>query len=227
MANYYQFKDLIDSCDKLLETFQSFDEVVPQGNTEIDTLETEFRIQTGLESYFHDFRQLLMDSSFQKFSDVSFKIENRIFYAHKIILISRSYFFECLLKYDHQPIHNFDFLSPLAFQFVLEFLYTGTIDHLSTQDAIKLLSAADYFNLEELIEICEKSIESWLSETTELSIIMELLQDSFTFNAFQLQDACISKLSSHILQIQNSKQFENLPNELRTRILERTNFVKK
>uniref|UniRef100_A0AAV2L7A9 BTB domain-containing protein n=1 Tax=Knipowitschia caucasica TaxID=637954 RepID=A0AAV2L7A9_KNICA len=93
-------------------------------------------------------------------SDVTFLVEGKPFYAHKVLLFTASNRFKTLLA--NRPcgentcieISNVKYL---IFQMVMQYLYYGGTEavHIRNTDIMELLSAAKFFQLEALQRHCE------------------------------------------------------------------------
>ncbi|XP_063756380.1 ankyrin repeat and BTB/POZ domain-containing protein 3-B isoform X3 [Eleginops maclovinus] len=96
----------------------------------------------------------------KEMSDVTFLVEGKPFYAHKVLLFTASGRFKTLLA--NRPcgentcieISNVKFH---IFQLVMQYLYCGGADalHIRNTDIMELLSAAKFFQLEALQRHCE------------------------------------------------------------------------
>lgn len=94
-------------------------------------------------------------------SDAQFRVEGRVFYAHKIILVNASQRFRQMLSARLQdgstPIVQINDIRYDIFQMVMEFLYHGDCDQLSVSqaDVLELMAAANFFQLDTLLRHCE------------------------------------------------------------------------
>ncbi|XP_069561382.1 ankyrin repeat and BTB/POZ domain-containing protein 3-B isoform X2 [Brachyistius frenatus] len=96
----------------------------------------------------------------KEMSDVTFLVEGKPFYAHKVLLFTASNRFKSLLA--NRPcgentcieISNVKYL---IFQLVMQYLYCGGTEalHIRNTDIMELLSAAKFFQLEALQRHCE------------------------------------------------------------------------
>uniref|UniRef100_A0AAX7VP23 BTB domain-containing protein n=1 Tax=Astatotilapia calliptera TaxID=8154 RepID=A0AAX7VP23_ASTCA len=96
----------------------------------------------------------------KEMSDVTFLVEGKPFYAHKVLLFTASNRFKTLLA--NRPcgentcieISNVKFQ---IFQLVMQYLYCGGTEalHIRNTDVMELLSAAKFFQLEALQRHCE------------------------------------------------------------------------
>ncbi|KAF0295250.1 Ankyrin repeat and BTB/POZ domain-containing protein 2 [Amphibalanus amphitrite] len=94
-------------------------------------------------------------------SDVQFRVEGRVFYAHKIILINASPRFKQMLNSKfcdgNPPIVQINDIRYDIFELVMHFLYKGGCQQLSVgqTDVLELMAAANFFQLDRLLRFCE------------------------------------------------------------------------
>ncbi|XP_064635835.1 ankyrin repeat and BTB/POZ domain-containing protein 2-like [Lineus longissimus] len=96
-------------------------------------------------------------------ADVQFVIEGRLFYAHKIILVSASAKFKTILANSSQltegslPCIEIKDMKYKTFEMVMQFLYKGNEIHPETDplELLELLAAANFFQLDALHRHCE------------------------------------------------------------------------
>lgn len=87
----------------------------------------------------------------EQLCDVIISTEGNIFHAHKIVLAASSSFFQSLFTVDmsdkNKQTIKMDNIEPVAMSRVLDYIYTGSIDVLRSEDAKELYIAADYLIL--------------------------------------------------------------------------------
>uniref|UniRef100_A0A8D3DHE1 BTB (POZ) domain containing 11b n=1 Tax=Scophthalmus maximus TaxID=52904 RepID=A0A8D3DHE1_SCOMX len=96
----------------------------------------------------------------KEMSDVTFLVEGKPFYAHKVLLFTASNRFKTLLANRPCGENTCIEISNVKyhiFQLVMQYLYCGGTDalHLRNTDVMELLSAAKFFQLEALQRHCE------------------------------------------------------------------------
>ena len=102
-----------------------------------------------------DFRCLVNNDTF---SDVTFIVEGRSVYAHKLMLMRCSYFealFLGQMREAHMDTIRIEQVRYDVFLLVLEYLYTDQIV-ISFSNAMELFEAADLFCIHRLKAMCEK-----------------------------------------------------------------------
>ncbi|XP_036375875.1 ankyrin repeat and BTB/POZ domain-containing protein BTBD11-B isoform X1 [Megalops cyprinoides] len=96
----------------------------------------------------------------QEMSDVTFLVEGKPFYAHKVLLYTASNRFKSLLS-NRPPSENtcieISHVKYNIFQLVMQYLYCGGTEslHIRNTEIMELLSAAKFFQLEALQRHCE------------------------------------------------------------------------
>ncbi|KAJ4877746.1 hypothetical protein Rs2_42764 [Raphanus sativus] len=138
-------------------------------------------------------------------SDVTFLIDGKEFYAHKICLVASSDIFRAMFDglYKERNAQNVEIpnISWEVFELMMRFIYTGRIS-ITKHLAQHLLVAADQYLIEGLKRLCENTIAQDIC-VDNIPIMYDLAD---TFNASALRRACTlfvlehyTKLSSEIL----------------------------
>ncbi|XP_056138004.1 ankyrin repeat and BTB/POZ domain-containing protein 3-B [Lampris incognitus] len=96
----------------------------------------------------------------KEMSDVTFLVEGKPFYAHKVLLFTASNRFKSLLANRPSGENTCIEISHVKyhiFQLVMQYLYCGGTEvlHIRNSDVMELLSAAKFFQLEALQRHCE------------------------------------------------------------------------
>ncbi|PSS06379.1 ARM REPEAT PROTEIN INTERACTING WITH like [Actinidia chinensis var. chinensis] len=144
-------------------------------------------------------------------SDVTFLVEGKRFYAHRICLLASSDAFRAMFDGGYREKDAKDVEIPNirwdVFELMMRYIYTGSVD-VNLDVAQELLRAADQYLLEGLKRLCECAIAQDIS-VENVSVMYEL---SEAFNATSLKHACVlfilekfNKLSampwySHLIQ---------------------------
>lgn len=123
-------------------------------------------------------------------SDVTFLVEGKRFYAHKICLLASSDAFRAMFDGGYREKDAKDIEIPNikwdVFELVMRFIYTGSVD-VNLDIAQDLLKAADQYLLEGLKRLCEYAIAQDIS--VENVLLMYELSEAF--HALSLRHACI------------------------------------
>ncbi|GAB4840773.1 hypothetical protein Ancab_021535 [Ancistrocladus abbreviatus] len=142
-------------------------------------------------------------------SDVTFLVEGRSFFAHRICLLASSDAFRAMFdggykekdaKYVEIPNIQWE-----VFELMMRFLYTGTVN--VTRDiAQDLLRAADQYLLDGLKQLCERTIAQDIS-TENVEFMYELGE---AYNAMSLRHACILFLLEHYDSLNSRPWYSDL-----------------
>ncbi|XP_043268574.1 ankyrin repeat and BTB/POZ domain-containing protein 2 isoform X3 [Venturia canescens] len=125
-------------------------------------------------------------------SDVQFRVEGRVFYGHKIVLVTSSPRFRNMLSSKlcegNPPIVQINDIRYHIFQMVMEFLYHGGCATLKVNqsDVLELMAAANFFQLDGLLRFCEAQC----SAMVDLDNIVSTYIHAKVYNAAQLLEYC-------------------------------------
>nr|XP_043609928.1 ARM REPEAT PROTEIN INTERACTING WITH ABF2-like [Erigeron canadensis] len=123
-------------------------------------------------------------------SDVTFLIEGKRFYAHRICLLASSDAFRAMFDGGYKEKDAKDILIPNikwdVFELMMRYIYTGSVE-VNLEIAQDLLRAADQYLLEGLKRLCEYTIAQDIL-VDNVSLMYDL---SEAFNAVALRNACI------------------------------------
>ncbi|KAK9726108.1 hypothetical protein RND81_05G190800 [Saponaria officinalis] len=123
-------------------------------------------------------------------SDVTFLVEGRRFYAHRICLLASSDAFRAMFDGGYREKDAKDIEIPNiqwnVFELMMRYIYTGSVT-VSLDIAQDLLRAADQYLLEGLKRLCECAIAQDIS-AENVTLMYEL---SEAYNAMSLRHSCI------------------------------------
>ncbi|XP_060530713.1 ankyrin repeat and BTB/POZ domain-containing protein 2 [Cylas formicarius] len=125
-------------------------------------------------------------------SDVTFRVEGRLFYAHKIVLVTASPRLRAMLSSKlcegGLPIVQINDIRYHIFQTVMQFLYQGGCQALepTNDDILELMAAANFFQLKGLLQYCE----SRCAATVALDNVVSMYIHAKVYNAAQLLEYC-------------------------------------
>ncbi|KAJ6351203.1 hypothetical protein OIU78_007186 [Salix suchowensis] len=123
-------------------------------------------------------------------SDVTFLVEGRQFYAHRICLLASSDAFRAMFDGGYREKDARDIEIPNirweVFELMMRFIYTGSVD-VTLIVAQDLLRAADQYLLEGLKRLCEYTI----AQDITLENIGSMYELSEAFHAISLRHRCI------------------------------------
>ncbi|XP_058769649.1 ARM REPEAT PROTEIN INTERACTING WITH ABF2-like isoform X2 [Vicia villosa] len=129
-------------------------------------------------------------------SDVTFLVEGKRFYAHRICLLASSDAFRAMFDGGYREKDARDIEIPNirweVFELMMRFIYTGSVD-VTPDIAQDLLRAADQYLLEGLKRLCEYTI----AQDILLENVSNMYELSEAFNAISLRHACILFILKH------------------------------
>ncbi|XWS54010.1 hypothetical protein CRYUN_Cryun10bG0051100 [Craigia yunnanensis] len=129
-------------------------------------------------------------------SDVTFLVEGRRFYAHRICLLASSDAFRAMFDGGYREKDSRDIEIPNirweVFELMMRFIYTGSVD-VRLDIAQDLLRAADQYLLEGLKRLCEYTIAQDIS----LETVSSMYELSEAFHAISLRHTCILFVLEH------------------------------
>ncbi|KAL8214942.1 hypothetical protein R6Q57_004391 [Mikania cordata] len=147
-------------------------------------------------------------------SDVTFLIEGKRFYAHRICLLASSDAFRAMFDGGYKEKDAKDIEIPNirwdVFELMMRYIYTGSVD-VNLEIAQDLLRAADQYLLEGLKRLCEYTIAQDI-RVDNVSLMYDL---SEAFNAVSLRNACILFVLKNFEKLHSKSWY----GELITRIL--------
>ncbi|XP_022081978.1 rho-related protein racA-like isoform X2 [Acanthaster planci] len=152
----------------------------------------------------------------QTLSDIRFKVEDTLVYAHKVMLTCRCGFMNGMFTGDFtessQDEIRIEDVSLECFLALLEYLYT---DHAPIEegDAVGILVAADRYGQDRLRNLCELYITKGVDVTEEHVDVIGLLHTAQMCNASQLAQWCLDLISRNFVAFQQRAEFKKLEGE--------------
>ncbi|KAL9410557.1 hypothetical protein AB3S75_044347 [Citrus x aurantiifolia] len=142
-------------------------------------------------------------------SDVTFLVEGRRFYAHRICLLASSDAFRAMFDGGYREKDARDIEIPNirweVFELMMRFIYTGSVD-VTLDIAQDLLRAADQYLLEGLKRLCEYTIAQDIS----LENVSSMYELSEAFHAISLRHTCILYIMEHFDKLSTRPGHSNL-----------------
>lgn len=153
-----------------------------------------------------DFKDLFKT---KKKCDITIKVGDKEFEAHKVILISRSSVFEAMFLQDMNENKEHEVtipdIDPEVFKKVLDYMYTDKVEDLISF-AENLLEAADKYQLFGLKNLCECSLSKTLSPGNAVKILV--LADRHY--AKRLEEVAIDFIANNWIKFKNTEEFKQL-----------------
>jgi len=168
-------------------------------------LATEVNIDIPGSSFTSDLRGFLNE---QKLSDVTFFVEGKPVYAHKLLCVRCSYFramFEGQMREAQQKTITINNVSYRVFLALLEYLYTDEVE-ISLEIAMDLFVAADQFGVERLKRLCEKKILISINIDSAATI----LQAANMHIAHGLRQSCMDFILRNFDAVSKTVAFEEM-----------------
>lgn len=143
-----------------------------------------------------------------QFSDVTFLIEGRPIYSHKLLLCRSNYFSAMLsgsmIESTSKEIQISNITYP-TFLTVLRYLYTDQVE-INLETAMELFEAADLFCIERLKKICEQRIMASIN----LENAANIFQASDLHGAGSLREASLRYIVSNFDQVCKTTSFKDM-----------------
>ena len=111
----------------------------------------------------------------QNFCNVKLVVNSKEFHAHKFMLAARSSVFAALLEREADKINSTIEIINIdieVFEEVLRYIYTGKISGLTVEMAMKLLVAAERYDLNRLRIMCEVFIDENVTKDNVIDILI-------------------------------------------------------
>ncbi|XP_062894898.1 zinc finger and BTB domain-containing protein 44-like isoform X2 [Mobula hypostoma] len=148
------------------------------------------------------------------FCDVTIRVQDKVFRAHKVVLAACSEFFraklvnqsntdECILDLNHVTVSGF---SPL-----LEYAYTATLA-INTENIIDVLAAASYMQMFHAAKTCSEFMKSsilWNTSSNLTRSVPLLPQENSSACIVQSHDDNLSPVSSECSSVEKCKPRES------------------
>ncbi|KAL3812706.1 hypothetical protein ACJIZ3_013974 [Penstemon smallii] len=164
-------------------------------------------------------------------TDVTFEVDGKIFYAHKLILATRSPVFRAQffgpLKEENTRCIKIEEMHAPVFKALLYFIYCHVIPDLDSKCVATimthLLAAADRYGIERLKSLCEAR----LRENIAIDNVVSTLALAEQHGCFQLKSICLEFISlpKNLEDIMQTDGFKNLKENCPTVIDELFKYV--
>lgn len=144
----------------------------------------------------------------ETFSDVTFIVEDRSVYAHKLMLMRCSYFEALFLGQMREARMNLVRIEQVRYDIflsILEYLYTDQLA-IGFGNAMELFEAADLFGIHRLKTMCEKRM---LEQITVENAAM-IFHAADMHSATALRQKTKSYILSHFAEVSKSTSFEEM-----------------
>lgn len=189
------------------------------------TIRCEFAVRSGVDNILRkidtprcshevegtilsDLKQLFKS---EKLSDLTVTSScGREFHVHKNILSARSNVFAAMFENDmlekSENIVRVTDIDGQTMYDMLHWMYTGKIESLSVSNAMKIISAADKYAIEDLKLVCENV----MCETVTMHNAIEMFVVANLHNANYLKKECLNVIDKSMEQIVKTSGFQNM-----------------
>mmetsp|Transcript_127525 Transcript_127525/g.408186 ORF Transcript_127525/g.408186 Transcript_127525/m.408186 type:complete len:521 (+) Transcript_127525:105-1667(+) len=168
-------------------------------------LATEVNIDIPCSSLVGDLKGFLNE---EKLSDVTFIVEGKPVFAHKLLCMRCSYFramFEGQMREAQQKTITIPQVSHRVFLALLEYLYTDEVE-ICLEIAMDLFVAADQFGVERLKMLCEKKILTSIN----IDSVATILQAATMHLAHGLRQSCMDFILQNFDAVSKTAAFEEM-----------------
>ncbi|XP_067448386.1 ankyrin repeat and BTB/POZ domain-containing protein 2-like [Thunnus thynnus] len=144
----------------------------------------------------------------QEMSDVTFMVDGRPFFAHRVLLMSASERFRQMLSDSPDNIVHISHMTYSTFQMMMKSLYCGGTEGLTVShfEAMKLLPVASFFQLRGLLRCCEMK----LSQSLTLDNVVNIYQTAKHHGAAELCRFCEGFFLQNMDRLLDREDFHRL-----------------
>ncbi|XP_054722269.1 speckle-type POZ protein-like [Uloborus diversus] len=160
-----------------------------------------------------------------RFTDVTLRVGDDEFPAHKMVLMSRSEVFERMfdsdMKENRENVVDLVDVNASSIKDMLFYMYTGKTEKLSVDRAMDLYVAADRYATSGLKEVCKKIILKLIDESSvcNVAVLADLYSDEKLREAVKL---VLKKNPNNIFQSQKWRDFAKERPALYSELMEST-----
>lgn len=136
------------------------------------------------------------------FCDITIRVQDKIFRAHKVVLAACSDFFRSKLvgqaEDDSQSVLDLHHVTVTGFLPLLEYAYTATLS-INTENIIDVLAAASYMQMFSVASTCSEFMKSsilWNTPNSQQEKVLDTGQENSANCNFTSRDGSLSPVSS-------------------------------
>ncbi|XP_043479795.1 TD and POZ domain-containing protein 4-like [Leptopilina heterotoma] len=161
----------------------------------------------------------------ENFKDVTFKVEEKEFTAHKAILATQSSVFAAMfnskMSEELTSIVEIKDIKPKTFQQMLNFIYNIQVEDLD-ELALELFHVAEKYHLEDLKINCVNNLKKNLS----LKTVIKTLEMADLYSLFDLKSECLKLLLKEWEAVHKSEELDKLIEDRPYLVIEVVNMRK-
>lgn len=162
--------------------------------------------KSGLAS---DFGSLLET---QEFADVEFKIEDKVYKAHRIVLAARSKYFDAMFSGNfaegNRSRIEINEVEPETFEDILKYIYSNEVEFGTSAEILKVMQSADKYLLGDLVTLCEDEICRRIKIGYGISNILDCLILADSLSRTKFKDEVLIYIGVNYIDIQEDEQWE-------------------
>ncbi|XP_038113269.1 protein roadkill-like [Culex quinquefasciatus] len=152
-------------------------------------------------------------------SDITVKVGQRTFHAHKVVFIARSKVFAAMFQHDMQEAQQNQITIPDmdadVFEEVLRYIYTDSVERLPGM-AYELLEAAEKYDLTRLKVLCEIELLAGITAKSAT----KTLEFADLYRADELKARTLQFIARNLSEIPNWKEFCSAKPDLVAEVLD-------
>ncbi|XP_043937078.1 zinc finger and BTB domain-containing protein 44 isoform X2 [Protopterus annectens] len=144
------------------------------------------------------------------FCDVTIRVQDKLFRAHKVVLAACSEFFRSKLtsysEDDGKSVLDLHHVTVTGFMPLLDYAYTATLS-INTENIIDVLAAASYMQMFSVASTCSEFMKSsilWNTCSTQQDKTPESAQENTTVCNFASQEGSVSPVSSECSMVERT-----------------------
>lgn len=165
-------------------------------------------LEIGIEN--QDFKDIFLNGNI---NDIVIKVQDKESRSHKCILAARSPAFLAVIMHDTKEkitrVVDIQDVEQNTFPDFLNYLYTGCMENLTLENALKLYTVADKYKINELKENCMNH----MSENISIDNFCDIFTLSLRHDEKDLKEACIQFFSKNSLEIVLTSKWQTLLRE--------------
>ncbi|XP_072047863.1 kelch-like protein 38 [Amphiura filiformis] len=160
----------------------------------------------------------------QTFCDITIKVEDTSFPAHKAVLAACSDFFTAMFMSGFQESHEAEVTvtgTPEAFQVLLDFAYTGKLE-LTMETAIDVLEMAHYVQFDDVVESCKSFLkQEFIAQRVDTKAAVRIYSTADTLSLTELVNSCKRYMTDSFKKSEPSEDFlEHVTAEIMEELVE-------
>eukprot|EP00698_Gefionella_okellyi_P003901 TRINITY_DN13614_c0_g1_i1.p1 TRINITY_DN13614_c0_g1~~TRINITY_DN13614_c0_g1_i1.p1 ORF type:complete len:489 (-),score=78.90 TRINITY_DN13614_c0_g1_i1:38-1504(-) len=154
----------------------------------------------------------------QEHADVTFIVQGKPIYAHKVLLCARSEYFKSMFTVGMREARSAEVVIPdtryETFLSLIEFLYTDK-DEVDLDGALELLRLANMYDVRRLSALIEMQVAKHIDADT----VCQVFQEADTFTCHALRETCLRFILNNFDAVSKQSSFLDLRRDLLGEVL--------